>query len=74
MRAVTVSDIVEHLQRLSPEKLAVVYDFISYLLEREAGQTLSRTASEAFQSMLASEPVLRRDWERPEEDLAWANL
>ncbi|WP_041330866.1 hypothetical protein [Roseiflexus castenholzii] len=74
MQTVTVPEIVEHLQRLSPEKLVVVYDFVSYLLERETGQTLSRTASEAFQPMLASEPVLRRDWERPEEDLAWANL
>ncbi len=31
-------------------------------------------SSEAFQTMLASEAVLRRDWDRPEEDEAWANL
>lgn len=30
--------------------------------------------SEAYQTMLASEAVLRRDWDRPEEDEAWANL
>ena len=30
--------------------------------------------SEAYQTMLASESVLRRDWEQPEEDAAWANL
>jgi len=30
--------------------------------------------SEAYQTMLASEAVLSRDWDRPEEDEAWANL
>ena len=30
--------------------------------------------SEAYQTMLASEDVLRRDWEQPEEDAAWADL
>jgi hypothetical protein len=30
--------------------------------------------SEAYQTMLASERVLRRDWDLPEEDAAWANL
>lgn len=74
MHTVTISEIVERLQRLSADKLVVVYDFVSYLLERETGQELLRTASDAFQTMLASEPVLKRDWERPEEDLAWANL
>ena len=30
--------------------------------------------SEAYLTMLASENILRRDWEQPEEDEAWANL
>ena len=30
--------------------------------------------SEARQTMLASEAVLRREWETPEEDAAWAEL
>jgi len=30
--------------------------------------------SDAFLMMLASEVVLRRDWDTPEEDEAWANL
>jgi hypothetical protein len=62
------------LLKLSPDKLAVVYDFISYLLERDLRQILIKTASESFQTMLASEDVLRRDWELPEEDEAWADL
>ena len=30
--------------------------------------------SEAYEIMLASEEVLRRDWDSPEEDAAWENL
>ena len=30
--------------------------------------------SEAYQTMLASESVLRADWDSPEEDEAWADL
>jgi prevent-host-death family protein len=29
---------------------------------------------EAYQAMLASEQVLRREWDTPEEDAAWADL
>ncbi|MCX7635406.1 MAG: hypothetical protein N2Z74_06635, partial [Syntrophales bacterium] len=61
-------------QGLSDDKLMEVYDFVSYLFEREKREARDRTASETFQTMLASESVLKRDWERPEEDLAWANL
>jgi hypothetical protein len=73
MEAVMIPQITESLQKLSADKLAVVYDFISYLLDRETGQRQA-SFSEAFQTMLASESVLRRDWDRPEEDVAWADL
>jgi hypothetical protein len=69
MPGVTIADITERLRQLPAEKLTVVYDFVSYLLEREAGE-MSQTRA----LMLASEAVLRRDWDRPEEDAAWANL
>ena len=58
--------IKERLQELPPEKLAVVYDFVSYLVE---GCTKS-----ALETMVASEGVLARDWNRPEEEEAWADL
>lgn len=74
MQTVTIPDIVERLQRLPADKLVVVYDFVSYLFERETEPALTKRVSEAFQTMLASESVLKRDWERPEEDIAWANL
>ena len=66
---VTLKDIDERLQQLPPDKLTVVYDFVSYLLWSSDSQDVS-----ALQTMLASESVLKRDWERPEEDEAWAHL
>jgi hypothetical protein len=74
METVTISQIEERLEKLSPERLRVVYDFVSYLVEREQARLELPTDSDAFQTMLASEAVLRRDWDRPEEDAAWAHL
>jgi hypothetical protein len=72
--SVTISEIDERLRQLSPEKLPVVYDFVSYLLERDAGDLLAPGDRTARETMFASEAVLRRDWDRPEEDAAWAHL
>jgi hypothetical protein len=74
MPTVTIPQIVERLKQLSGERLRVVYDFVSYLADREEGQGAIEGTSEAWQTMLASEAVLRRDWDRPEEDRAWADL
>jgi hypothetical protein len=73
MQMIAIPQITELLRKLPADKLAVVYDFVSYLTERQGERTL-RERSEAYQTMLASEAVLRRDWDRPEEDAAWANL
>ncbi len=69
-----ISQIEDRLRRLPPDKLGAVYDFISCLLDREGVELLGTTDSGSFQTMHASEQVLRRDWDRPEEDVAWADL
>jgi len=74
MASVTIAEIDERLRQLPPEKLPVVYDFVSYLLERDVADLLAAGDSGARTTMLASEAVLRRDWDRPEEDAAWAHL
>ncbi len=74
MQTVAIPQITERLRKLPADKLVVVYDFVSYLVERETEQAGPEGFSEAFQTMLASEAVLRRDWDRPEEDIAWADL
>ena len=65
--AVDISEITKRLRDLSDEKLAVVYEFVNRLAKPE-------NTSEAISTMLASEAVLHRDWDRPEEDAAWADL
>ena len=74
MAMITIPLIVEHLEKLPPEKLLVVYDFVSYLEERTFGKVLKEPHAEGYKTMLASEAVLRQDWDDPEEDLAWADL
>jgi len=74
MGAVSITDIDERLRHLPPEKLIVVYDFVSYLLERDLADLLTDAAPDARATMFASEAVLRRDWDRPEEDAAWTHL
>jgi hypothetical protein len=73
MQIVTLPQLNERLKQLPPDKLAVVYDFVAYLSERNLSLKLQET-SEAYQTLLASEEVLQRDWDRPEEDEAWADL
>ena len=74
MQTVTIPKITERLQSLPNEKLVVVFDFISYLAERELNEILLDSASKAIECMYASEQVLARDWDLPEEDEAWASL
>jgi len=74
MTSITIAEIDERLRHLPREKLLVVYDFVSYLLDRDIAELLPAGDSGARHSMLASEAILRRDWDRPEEDAAWAHL
>ncbi|MDW8327742.1 MAG: hypothetical protein RMK99_14355 [Anaerolineales bacterium] len=74
MQTVTIAEITERLRKLPAEKLVVVYDFVSYLSERELGEILRDTTAKTIEFALASEAVLGRNWNRPEEDAAWAGL
>jgi hypothetical protein len=66
MSTVSIESIQERLKQLSPNKLEVVYDFVSYMANRQPNS--------ALETMLATEAVLSRDWEQKEEDEAWADL
>ncbi|MBP1467834.1 hypothetical protein EYB53_019115 [Candidatus Chloroploca sp. M-50] len=72
MPSVTIADIDKRLRHLPPDKLIVVYDFVSYLLERDLTDLLLDADIDAGATMLGSEAVLRRDWDRPEEDVLTA--
>jgi len=62
------SERLRHLQQVWGQSVDQV---IAHLID--IGHTLEPEDS-AKATMLASEAVLRRDWETPEEDAAWAHL
>jgi len=59
-------EIISELNDLPPRTYGEVLDFIRYLKFRR------RKA--APDTALASEPTLRKDWLRPEEEEAWSDL
>lgn len=74
VQQVSIPEIVERLRQLPSDKLGVVYDFVSYLLEKQEVASKGRRGAEATETMIASEMALKRDWDTPEEDAAWADL
>jgi hypothetical protein len=62
----TIELIQQELEGLPESLQREVYDFARFLKSRSDG--------ESFNGLLASEAVLGRDWNTPEEDAAWANL
>ena len=60
-------ELIEKELDVLPEPLQrEVYDFVRSLRLKSDG--------DAFNGLLASEAVLARDWDTPEEDAAWQNL
>ena len=58
--------IEEQLRRMEPEQLALLAQII---------RSLTTGASwGAWEALLAAELSLKKDWERAEEDAAWADL
>ena len=58
--------IEKEVTSLSEPQQREVYDFARFLRVK--------TQDEHFDGLLASETVLARDWDTPEEDAAWASL
>lgn len=63
----TTRELIEKELDVLPEPLQrEVYDFARFLRQK--------SDEERFNGLAASESVLARDWDTPEEDAAWANL
>jgi len=58
--------VIRELEDLPPPFLREVLDFLRFLK--------SKAAQQGLETALLSEPVLSRDWMRPEEDEAWRDL
>ena len=70
MQTVTIEQIESKLKRLPEDKLVAVYHFVSYLADGE----LDMSEVSARELMLASESLIAKEWDTPEEDQAWAHL
>jgi hypothetical protein len=58
--------LLREMEDLPGALLEEVADFVRFLKEK--------AVRERTESALLTESVLRRDWLRPEEDVAWADL
>lgn len=74
MENITIPRIVDRLKNLPPDKLTVVYDFVSFLAERQPELKKILEGSKSYYTMLASEEVLAEGWNLPEEDEIWRDL
>lgn len=70
MQTTKIEEIDNKLQTLSEDKLTAVYHFVSYL----ADQDFDTSDVSARELMFASESLIAKDWDTPEEDKAWADL
>jgi hypothetical protein len=60
-------ELIDRELDILPEPLQrEVYDFARFLRLKSDGEN--------FNGLLASESVVARDWDTPEEDAAWQNL
>lgn len=62
----TLEEIEEQIHKMGPEQLTLLAQIIRSLS--------ARNGWEAWETLLAAESSLRKDWESPEEDAAWADL
>lgn len=67
MSPITLAGLEEQLRRLPSEQLSLVADFVSALIGQQ-------DATERAHLLQAAASAMRKDWDRPEEDEAWADL
>ncbi|GIL23423.1 MAG: hypothetical protein BroJett042_19360 [Bacteroidota bacterium] len=60
--------LTEEIKKTPESILNELYDFLMFLKQKEG------KANDKLFTHLASEKVLSRDWESPEDDEAWKNL
>lgn len=62
----TREEIEEQLQKMGPEQLALLAQIIRSFVENDGWNV--------WETLLAAESSMRKDWDTPEEDAAWADL
>ncbi len=68
----TIEDLLEAYPHITREDILACIYYAADNLRRKYDRKAKRRG--AYAAMLASEQVLRREWDTPEEDEAWAYL
>jgi len=58
--------LINEIEKIPESLFDELLDFIHFLK--------TKTRREKFDTLIISEPVLKKDWLRPEEDTAWKDL
>jgi len=58
--------VLQEIEQAPDALLDEILDFVRYLK--------SKKMNDKIETLLASESSLKKDWLRPEEDIAWQNL
>jgi hypothetical protein len=69
-----VTQISEELRQLSNDKLITVREFVAFLASRADDDICLDCLVTPREITLASEAALKKLWDSPEEDAAWAHL
>jgi hypothetical protein len=68
----TKKRIIEQLDQIPDKYLTDILTFLNYLKFKSKNKNYPDI--ESNETAIASEPTLRQDWLKPEEDEAWKNL
>ena len=60
------ASVLQEIEQAPDALLDEILDFVRYLK--------SKKMNDKIETLLASESSLKKDWLRPEEDIAWQNL
>ena len=69
-----VDQITGELRRLSSDKLVTVRDFVAFLASRKDDDICLDCLLTPHDMTLASQDALKKFWDSPAEDEAWADL
>lgn len=72
-KTTTREELKQELQHIPDELLGELHEYMKYL-QYKKNQVSSLRDTTSMETAYASEPVLGKDWNTPEEDQAWQDL
>jgi hypothetical protein len=66
--------LLQEIDTLPAECLGQVVDFVEYIKQKQLRKLTRSDGGSSLETMFLSEAVLAKEWDTPEEDVAWQNL